>query len=153
MEEVDQRLGEAVKGGAQFGLDFFVAGEDAGTRGEDGDGFDLFGAHDGAEAAAGGEASVFVADAGHEGELLAGGPDAGDAGLLAVAFLEPGFGFDGVEAPEVGGVTQLRLVVSDEEVDGLVGGFAEKEAVPAGVLEGGAEVTAGVGVAPAAALR
>ena len=117
------------------------------------DGLQLLRPHDGAQAAAGREAAVVVADAGHQGELLAGRADAGrrwpSCRARSLSFFSV---VDGVQAPEVGGVVQLDLVIVDEEVDGLVRDAAEQDAVPAGVLEPGAEVAAAVGVAPAAGL-
>jgi hypothetical protein len=60
---------------------------------------------------------------------------------------------DGVHAPEVTGVPQLRLFIVDKQVHRLVRDAAEQKPIPAAVLQDGAKVTAAVRVAPAAGLR
>ena len=70
-----------------------------------------------------------------------------------MALLELLLGGDGVEAPEVVGIPDLRPIVLDEEVDWPLGRSFEESTIPARVLQEGTEVAAGVGVAPAARLR
>ena len=120
----------------------------------DGDGLEVLGAHDRAEAGAAGDLVEVIDDAGVADEVLAGGTDLGDADLLVAEFLaDCGFHGAGDLSPEVGSVAELDLVVLDPEVDGFGRAALDDDAVPAGLLELGSPVAAGLGLAEEAGER
>ena len=121
----------------------------------DDDALEVFGAGDGAGAAAPGGAVVFVHEGGEEHAVFAGLADGHDGGVGFVALVGAEV-LDGVvdaEPPDVGGVADFDLVVLDVEVDGLVGLAGDQQGVEAGPAEAGGAPAAHVRVGHGAGER
>ena len=135
-------------------LDRFAVSHLHPTAAANGNGLEVLGAHDRAEAGAAGDFVQVVDDAGVADKVFAGGPNLGNPDLLVAEFLaDGGFHRTGDLAPELGGVAELDLVVLDPEVNGLGCAALDDDAVPAGLLELGAPVAAGLGLAEKAGER
>ena len=112
----------------------------------------LLGAHDRAEAGAGG----VVAGVHHDGvgqQVLAGRADGGHAGTHALGAVECLGGGAGAQAPHERRVLNLHVIVLDVEVDGLVGLALHDDGVVTGQLDAGADHAAAVGVDDQVVLR
>ena len=108
------------------------------------EGFQVFRSHDRADARTSRGAVQIVDHGGEQAAAFAGLADRRDLGFFTVAFQQRLFGVPSACAPEVAGVLQFRLVVFDRQIDGLGGLAFENHHVPAGVLQLGAEESAGV---------
>jgi len=101
--------------------------------------------HHRADAGAPGGAVQVVDHRRKEHLVLAGAADAGDAHLRVLeVLLELPFGVPDGGAPQVGGVAQFGHVVVDKQVDRLGRPALEDDHVPAGHLQLGAPVAAGI---------
>ena len=87
-----------------------------------------------------------VDDAGIRQQVLAGRPDGGHAEVSALAARERLGGGAGAHAPYLVGGLDLHIVVVDLQVHRLIGGALDDDGIPAGLLDGGADHAAGVGV-------
>ncbi len=117
-------------------------------------GLQPFGAHHRPHTRTGGDPAPVVDDARDQGEALRGRADAGDTDFRVAEFgLKALFGRDGVLAPEVRGVPDFDPAVGDPQELGGGGHAGDEDGVEAGRLQLGAEIAAGVGIAPAAGQR
>ena len=111
----------------------------------DDDCLDLLGAQNGAQASARGVGAA-VHDARVREQVLARRADGGDAALKAVLLAQGLGGLASTLAPESGGILDADLVIVNEDVDRGIGLALDNQAVVAGVLEHGAQLTAAVAV-------
>ena len=82
-------------------------------------GLDSLGAHHRPQAGPPGRPALVVHDRGDEGESFSRRADAGHLDIVAQFRLQNILGLEGVFAPEMSGVLELRLAVIDEEVHRL----------------------------------
>ena len=111
----------------------------------DDQGLELLGAHDGAQACAGG----VVAGVHHDGvgqQVLAGRADGGHAGAVALEAVQGLGGGTGAHAPDEGGVLDLDLIVLDVQVHRLVGLALDDDGIVTGKLDLRADHAAAVRV-------
>ena len=110
-------------------------------------------AHHGAQPAAARGPALVVDHRGQQAHPLAGRPDAGQAGLLAVLLLDRVFQVVGVEAPPGVGRKELGPAVIQEEIDGSA--LMPRKMTPSkpAALHDRAERSPGIGVAPSAGFR
>ena len=145
--------------GALFGQCFDLFGVDTGNGfgALTDDGFQILGTDDTADALAGGDTAVLVADTGHPAELFAAGADRGnDRTFLSgcrMALPEFLFRVVAVEAPDAVGVEDLAAFVVDVEVDRFIGLAVDGDHVEAAVFDTCRKRTAAVGFADAAGGR
>src|SRR5574343_960013 len=119
-----------------------------------GDGLEVLGTHDGADAGTAGSTVQVIDDAGEEHLVFARAADRGDANQRILEFGLDGFlGVPAGRAPQVGGVAQFGLVVFDVEVNRLRRLAFEDDHVPAGELQFGTEVATGIGAGDGAGQR
>ena len=114
------------------------------TRAADDDGLEVLRTHDGAHAATASSAVLVVHDAGIQHHALARAADGSHVDLAVLGFESIGHGVHAL-APQVIRGQELNELVVDVQVDRRFSLALEDDAVVAGILELGAEVTAGVG--------
>ena len=107
------------------------------SRAPHGDGLEVLGAHDAADAGPTRLAVPVVCDVGVPDEVLPGGSDGGRADVVVSdLLLDEVEDLQGVGAPEVLGVPDLDLPVVDEQVDGLLALPLDDYGVVSRLLEG-----------------
>ena len=111
--------------------------------------------HPRADRCAGRQPAAVVHNAGYQRAALPGHADAGDTDpLFAAVFLhQHTLRFNGIPAPQVGGIAQLGPFGVGIQVNRPVALAGEKNGVDPAPLDGGSQVASAIGIAPGAGER